>query len=210
MIFEFWKKKDGKILKHFRKAIKLARLFKSPAVVANFQIFSITISRSSIIHTLYNWSLIVTSLDLLTIRFRSLKLKLCNRDNLNHIRIRLSIHRFFLSSRVNYNIFLFYPNACLFEWFLVRWQKKKNPKVAKVSQIFVRIRIKGTVMINWLKLLDFLHREEKNFSNFQFLLPVRKSAIHFQYSKIKPKLRKVSEAGTFPIIRVFILKTESS
>lgn len=47
--------------------------------------------------------------------------------------------------------------------------KKKNPKVAKVSQIFVRIRIKGTVMINWLKLLDFLHREEKNFSNFQFL-----------------------------------------
>lgn len=88
--------------------------------------------------------------------------------------------------------------------------KKKNPKVAKVLQIFVRIRIKGTVMINWLKLLDFLHREEKNFSNFQFLLPVRKSAIHFQYSKIKPKLRKVSEAGTFPIIRVFILKTESS
>lgn len=187
-------------MKHFRKAIKLARLFKSPAVVANFQIFSITISRSSIIHTLYNWSLIVTSLDLLTIRFRSLKLKLW---------IRLSIHRFFLSSRVNYNIFLFYPNACLFEWFLVRWQKK-NPKIAKVSQIFVRIRIKGTVMINWLKLLDFLHREEKNFSNFQFLLPVRKSAIHFQYSKIKPKLRKVSEAGTFPIIRVFILKTESS
>lgn len=124
--FEFWKKKDGKILKHFRKAIKLARLFKSPAVVANFQIFSITISRSSIIHTLYNWSLIVTSLDLLTIRFRSLKLKLW---------IRLSIHRFFLSSRVNYNIFLFYPNACLFEWFLVRWQKKKSKSCKSITDI---------------------------------------------------------------------------
>lgn len=91
----------------------------------------VTISRSSIIYTLYNWSLIVTSLDLLTIRFRSLKLKLCNHDNLNRIRIRLSIHRFFLSSRVNYNIFLFYPNACLFEWFLVRWQKKKIQKLQK-------------------------------------------------------------------------------
>lgn len=124
-------------MKHFRKAIKLVRLFKSPAVVANFQIFSITISRSSIIHTLYNWSLIVTSLDLLTIRFRSLKLKLCNQlcDNLNRIRIRLSIHRFFLSSRVNYNIFLFYPNACLFEWFLVRWQKKKSKSCKSITDI---------------------------------------------------------------------------
>lgn len=118
---------------------------KSPAVVAQFAILSSCFLQPFLEVWLYircvqlagmnNWFLIVTSLDLLTIRFRPLKLKL-SRWNLNRIRIRLLIHRSLLSSRVNYNIFLFYLNACLFD------DKKKK---RKSKNWYHRYCIKGLV-----------------------------------------------------------------